>query len=247
MKNEIKRYDEQGNWDFSKLNIVTEYETNWDMYEEVKKYSDEKSLILDLGTAAGERIFKQMPKDIGYIIGTDLSFKMIENAKKNTKVNPNVKVKFAIMDNLKLNFPDGIFDIVTARHTIINAKEIYRVLNDNGILIVRGVDKEDCQEIKDIFGRGQCYNDKIAISQQDYQDIKNAGFKDVKLFKIFANEYFKTKEDLMELLLRVPILNDFESDRKEIEENLFKEYIEKYSTNKGILLKRKYYGIIAKK
>ena len=254
MNDEIKMYNDQGNWDFSNLNIHTEYEEKWDMYEEVKKYSNEKSLILDLGTAAGEKIFKKMPKNVGLIIGTDLSPKMIENAKINAKNYPSVKVKFAVMDNLKIEFPNEIFDIVTARHTIINAKEIYRVLKKSGVLVLRGVDKEDCLELKNIFGRGQAYNDKIAISQKDYEDIKKMGFKDIKLIKINANEYFKTEEDLKKLLIKTPILDDFSEERKinsihnnKIENELLKKYVKEYFTPKGILLKRRYYGIIAVK
>ena len=30
----------------------------------------------------------------------------------------------------------------------------------------------DLDGLKELFGRGQCYNDEIAISEQDYQDIK---------------------------------------------------------------------------
>ena len=254
MNEEIKMYEKQGNWDFSDIQCFKEYQDYWIMHDEVEKYSTENSLILDLGTAGGEKIFSQMPKNVGLIIGTDLSNKMIETAKKNSKEYPKVKVKFAVMDNLKIEFPNGLFDIVTARHTIINAKEIYRVLNDKGVLIVRGVDKYDCWEIKKLFGRGQAYNDDIAISDKDYKDIKNAGFKDVKMTRINANEYFETAEDLLKLLLKTPILDDFSEIRKcenihrqSIEKELFDEYIKNNTSSKGILLKRRYYGIVAKK
>ena len=254
MNYEMKMYDKQANWDFSYIQYFAEYKTNWDMYDEVKKYSNEKSLILDLGTAGGERIFSKMPKNVGMIIGTDLSPKMIETAKENAKKNQDVKAKFAIMDNLKLEFPNNLFDIVTARHTVINAKEIHRVLNENGVLIVRGVDKYDCWELKELFGRGQAYNDDIAISKKDYQDIKEAGFKNVELIPIEANEYYQSPNDLLMLLLKAPILDDFsemeKSDnihREEIEKDILDEYIKNNTTDKGILLKRNYYGIVAKK
>ena len=254
MNEEIKMYEKQGNWDFSDIHYIKEYQNYWIMHDEVEKYSTKNSLILDLGTAGGEKIFSKMPKNVGMIIGTDLSERMIETAKKNSKKHPDTKVKFAIMDNLKIEFPNGLFDIVTARHTIINAKEIYRVLNNKGVLIVRGVDKYDCWEIKELFGRGQAYNDEIAISDKDYKDIKNAGFKDVKMMRINVNEYFETSEDLLKLLLKTPILDDFSETRKceeihkqSMEKKLFNEYIKNNTSNKGILLKRRYYGIVAKK
>lgn len=248
----IERYEELGNWDFSNINVVEEYENNWDMFEEIKKYSSEKSLILDLGTGGGEKVISKMPKNVGMIIGTDLSPKMIETANENLKKHPEVKAKFAVMDNLNLKFPDGLFDIVSARHTVINAKEIYRVLNENGVLILRGVDKYDCWDLKKLFGGGQCFNDKIPISKQDYEDIKKAGFKRVELIELKANEYYKTKDDLFALLLKVPILDSFSTSlrSKEIlneKMNLFERYVKENTTQKGILLKRVYYGIVAKK
>ena len=244
-----ERYEELGNWDFSDINCIAEYENNWDMYEEIKKHANEKSLILDLGTGGGEKVISKMPKNIGLIIGTDLSSNMIKTANKNLEKNPNVKAKFAVMNNLKLQFPDNLFDIVSARHTVINAKEIHRVLNNKGILIVRGVDKYDCWDLKELFGGGQCFNDKIAISHKDYKDIKKAGFKRVKLIELKANEYYKTKEDLLALLLKVPILDSFSEllTNKEIlntKMDLFEKYVKENTTQKGILLKRNYYGII---
>ena len=252
MNEKLERYDEIGNWDFSKINFVAEYENNWDMYEEIKKYSNEKSLILDLGTGGGEKVISNMPKNVGMIIGTDLSPKMIETANENLKGHQDVKAKFAVMDNLKIEFPDKLFDIVSARHTIINAKEIYRVLNENGVLIIRGVDKYDSWDLKELFGGGQCFKDEIAISKKDYEDIKEAGFKEVELIELKANEYYKTKEDLLALLLKVPILDEFSMEIRNEEilnkkMNLFEEYVRENTTPKGILLKRVYYGIVAKK
>ncbi len=254
MNEEIDMYEKQGNWDFSNIKSFEEYKNYWAMQDEIKKYSNEKSLILDLGTAGGEKLLSQMPQNVGLIIGTDLSPKMIETARKNAKNFPNMKVKFVLMNNLKLEFPNELFDIVTARHTIINAKEIYRVLNESGVLIVRGVDKYDCWEIKELFERGQAYNDEIVISDKDYQDIKKAGFQKIDMVKINADEYFETPDDLLNLLLRTPILNDFSEIRKcenihreGIEKDLFNEYVGNNTTEKGILLRRRYYGIVAKK
>ena len=58
----------------------------------------------------------------------------------------------------------------------------------------------------------------------------------------------------MALLLKTPILDDFsEIKSKEfehgiiIEKDLFDEYVKRYKTEKGILLKRVLYGIVAKK
>ena len=74
MNKEIEMYDKQGNWDFSDIKYFSEYEIYWDMYEEVEKYSNQKSLILDLGTAGGEKIFSN------YISKKDLCLEYIKHS-----------------------------------------------------------------------------------------------------------------------------------------------------------------------
>ena len=239
-------YGEIGNWDFSMINYTVEKITDWDMYKEISSYTDENSLCLDLGTGGGEKAIKYYPK-VGMLVATDFSEEMIKTAKSNLKGKK--RIKFAQMDNLKINFPDEIFSLVSARHTVINAKEIYRVLEHDGVVVIEGIDKGDCIELKDVFKRGQEYYDEKAISQIDYEDLVNAGFKIIKRVEIFENEYYKTKEDLMALLLKTPIINDF-SDfhyKNEIEEDLLDKYVKENTTDKGILLKRKLYGIVAQK
>lgn len=252
-ESELKYYERVGNWDFSKIKCKTEYLTNWDFYEKIRENTNEKSLCLDLGTGGGEKVLKKYP-DVGMIIATDFSEKMIKTARENASEHPNKRVRFTKMDNLNMNFPKETFDLISARHTIINAKQIYECLLPKGVLVIEGIDKKDCWEIKKIFGRGQAYNDEIEISEKDYLDLKEAGFKNIEKIEILQNEYYETEDDLMALLLKTPILDNFseinnsEFERRTIiEKNPFNEYIKKYKTEKGILLKRVLYGIIAKK
>ena len=250
---ELKFYEEIGNWDFSKIKVITEKLTKWDYFEEISKHTNENSLCLDLGTGGGERVLKKYPK-VGMIIATDFSDEMLKTAKENLKKYSNSKVKFAKMNNLEMKFPNEIFDLISAKHTIINAKQIYDCLAKGGTLIIEGIDKKDCWELKELFGRGQAYNDEIAISEKDYQEIKEAGFKRIERIEIIENEYYETKEDLIALLMKTPILNDFSEihkdkilEHKNIELDLLDKYIEKNKTEKGIFLKRRLYGIVAQK
>ena len=252
-ESELKYYERIGNWDFSEIKYKTENLINWDFYEKIKENTNEKSLCLDLGTGGGERVLKDYP-DVGMVIATDFSEEMIKKAKENAKKYPNKRVKFTKMNNLEMNFPKGTFNLISARHTIINAKQIYNCLVQGGVIIIEGVDKKDCWEIKELFRRGQAYNDEIAISEKDYLDLKEAGFKNIEKVEILQNEYYETEDDLMALLLKTPILDDFsETEEKDfkhrtiIEKDLFDEYVKIYKTEKGILLKRVLYGIIAKK
>jgi len=245
---ELKYYEEIGNWDFSKIKYKTENIVDWDFYEEIKKHSNEKSKCLDLGTGGGEKLLKKYP-NVEEITATDFSEEMIKTAKENAKNYPGRNVQFLVMDNLNMKLETETFDLVSARHTIINAKQIYNCLLHNGVLVIEGVDKNDCWELKELFGRGQAYNDEIAISEKDYKDIQEAGFSKIEKIEVLQNEYYETTDDLMALLLKTPILDDFSEinneTKKIIEKDLFDEYVRKNTTEKGILLKRVLYGIIA--
>ena len=252
-ENELIYYEKIGNWDFSQIKCKTENLTDWDFFEKIRENTNQKSLCLDLGTGGGERVLKNYP-EVGMVIGTDFSEEMIKTAKENAKKYPEKRVKFIKMNNLEMNFPKEIFDLISVRHTVINAKQIYDCLVPGGTVVIRGVDKKDCWEIKKIFKRGQAYHDEIPISKKDYLDLKEAGFKNIEKVEILQNEYYETEEDLLALFLKTPILDDFSEIRNEdfehkeiIEKDLFNEYVKKYKTEKGILLKRVYYGIVAKK
>ena len=246
-------YSNLANWSFSDINYESEIFTNWIYEEEIKKHANKNSRILDLGTAAGEKVLKKFP-DCAEILGTDFSQEMIDSANKNLKMSGRKNISFKVMDNLKMDVPSNHFDLITARHTVIDPVQIYKALKRGGYLIVRGVDKLDCWELKRVFGRGQAFLDSKPISVIDYEAILNAGFKDVELIPLHVVEYYKTKEDLLALLVKTPILdscseekNGEEYERKEIEEDLFEKYVSANSTPKGIKLIRRYYGIIARK
>lgn len=49
-ENELKYYENLGDWDFNDIKYTKEKLTDWDFYEKIKENADEKSLCLDLGT-----------------------------------------------------------------------------------------------------------------------------------------------------------------------------------------------------
>ena len=247
-ESELDFYQTIGDWDFSQIKYSTEKITNWNFYKIIEENTNEKSICLDLGTGGGENILKNYP-EVGMIIATDFSDEMIKTAKENLKRYPTKNVKFIKMDNLNMKVPNDLFNLVSARHTVIDAKQIYDCLTENGIVVIEGVDKKDCWDLKKIFKRGQAYNDEFSISEQDYKGLEKAGFRQIKRVEILENEYYETEADLMVLLLKTPIINDFSKihNNNSIELDLLNEYVKKYKSEKGILLKRVLYGIVAKK
>ena len=248
---ELEFYQKVKNWDFSHINYLIENLTKWDMYEELNDTATYNSKILDLGTAGGEKVLNFFP-DCNEILGTDFSKEMIKTANNNLKKSGRWNISFKVMDNLNMTTPDEYFDVVVARHTCIDAEQIYKTLKKGGKLILRGVDKLDCWSLKLLFNKGQAFNDIKPISVIDYENIINAGFKYVELIPIHCREYYKSKEDLLALLLKTPILEDFsEVDFNNnlgdniLDNEILDKYIEENSTEKGILLIRRYYGIVA--
>lgn len=246
-ENELEYYSKIANCDFSQIKCEEEVLVDWDYWEQIRANTDEKSLCLDIGTGGGENVLKNYP-NVGTLIATDFSKQMIYTAKENAKKYPEKNIKFGVMDNTKMKFPGELFDLVSARHTMINANQIYDCLTKGGKLVIEGVDQKDCWEIKTLFGKGQGYKDKKPISEKDYEDLINAGFAKVEKAEIRINEYYKTEKDLMALLLKAPILdNSFKEHLKSIDSNLFNEYVKRFKTEKGILLERVLYGIVATK
>lgn len=242
---ELDFYQKIKNWDFSMINYTSENLTNWDMYQVLSESASTDSKILDLGTGGGEKVLKFFPA-CKEILATDFSKEMINTAKENLKNSGRVNITFREMDNLNMDTPSNYFDIVVARHTCIDAKQIYKTLKRDGKLILRGVDKLDCWKLKMMFKKGQGYKDINPISMVDYENIINAGFRKVELIPIHVREYYKSKEDLLALLLKTPILDDFSNkETLIIDSDIFDKYVEQNTTEKGILLIRRYYGIVA--
>lgn len=250
--NEYEYYNSLANWTFDNIKYSSENFTNWVYEDEIKKHVNENSKVLDLGTAAGEKVLKRFP-ECSEILGTDFSEEMIKNANENLKKSGRKNINFKVMNNLNMNTPDNYFDLVTARHTVIVPEQIYKTLKIGGHLIIRGVDKLDCWELKRMFNRGQAFHDTKPISLIDYEAILDAGFKNVELIPLHIIEYYKTKDDLYALLIKVPILDDISEikptqyERIPIEREIFEDYVAKNTTKKGIKLIRRYYGITANK
>ena len=245
---EYDYYNELANWSFDNINCTEEILTNWSYEEEIKKHINEASKVLDLGTAAGEELLGNFP-NCAEILGTDFSEEMMKSANQNLRKSGRKNITLWVMDNLKMDTPDNYFDLVTARHTKIDPVQIYKTLKQGGYLIVRGVDKLDCWELKYLLKKGQGYNDIKPISLIDYENILKAGFKNVELVPLHIREYYKTKDDLIALLLKTPILTNFSEmvESQDLELDILDKYINSHKTDKGILLIRRYYGIIATK
>ncbi len=253
-KKEKEFYEVIKDWDFSKFEIQTESLTNWDLYEKLKNLANKESKLLDLGTGGGEKLLRSFPES-KEILGTDFSEEMIKTAKKNLELSGRKDVTFRLMDNLKMDVPNNYYDVVVARNTVTDPKQIYKCLKNGGYLLIKGVDKADCWSLKLLFGRGQGFKDIKPVSLIDYENVLNAGFKDVELIPIHEREYFKDEYLFKEFLKKVPIIDDFSEefgDNKDyyshgFDEETLDNYIQNNTYDGKIRLLRRYYGITARK
>lgn len=123
---EKEYYEEIKDWNFDEFNIESENLTNFDMYEILKKLTNENSKILDLGTGGGEKLLKYFP-NVKEILGTDYSEEMIKTANMNLLEANRKNISFRVMDNLNMDVSKNYYDVVVARNTVTDPKQIYEV------------------------------------------------------------------------------------------------------------------------
>lgn len=243
--NEKNFYNKIGSligWDFSKLKYELIDNSIFQYFNEINDKITEQTILLDIGTGGGEKLTNLISNQCLLKIGTDFSKEMIKVAKENNKNN---KIRFFEMNSDTINFPDKFFDIICARHTSFNCNEIYRLLNDKGMFFSEQIDEDDCKNLKDLFGRGQGYNTKFKLINKIKDAVKLQKFKNVEFFEIKQQEYYKTEDDLLFLLRNTPIIPNFGEEEKDYQK--FNKYVEKNTTDKGILLERKLFGIKVEK
>ena len=243
---DFEYFEKMAHWNFDEYGIHEECLTDWDLYGLLKGLARPDSRILDLGTAGGEKVLEFFP-GCAEILGTDYSPAMIETARANLAASGRKNISFKVMDNLRMDVPDEYFDIVVARHTCTDPVQIMKCLKPGGHLLIRGVDKYDCWNLKLIMGGGQGCSDPVPVSIADYENVLKAGFRDVELVPIHTREYFKDRDSFKSFLEAVPILDGVAIEGAPLDETLLDRYIAENTTGGRIILYRAYYGLSARK
>ncbi|MDF2663481.1 MAG: Methyltransferase type 11, partial [Paenibacillus sp.] len=148
-------YDQVGainGWDFSKVNCLSEG-VAWDYGSEVTRACTGTEALLDIGTGGGEQLLK-IAGFVRQAVGIDNSAAMIETARGNGRKANQPDVAFLEMDAEALDFPDRSFQIVICRQAPFEAKEVARVLADDGVFITQQVGGRDKINLIEAFGRG---------------------------------------------------------------------------------------------
>ncbi|HCM82485.1 MAG: Methyltransferase type 11 [Microgenomates group bacterium GW2011_GWC1_43_11] len=199
---------------------------------------------LDAGCGDGKFAF-QIAKYFSSITGIDTSKELLKIARQKQKIYKVKNITFTFQDAHKTSFFDKSFDIIFSRRGPTPFSEFRRVLKPGGYFIGINIGEKDCQEIKEIFGRGQGYKEwNTSRLEKEKQGLKDAGFKVIFAQDYFYDEYYTSFEDFDLFLQGVPIFEDFDSkkDRK-----LLEEYVVKFKTDKGIRFPRHRVVLVGKK
>ena len=236
---------EQG-WNFNYITPTVEYTTDYDYYKEVVKEIKPTTIMLDIGCGSGEKAVRYF-SNAQKIIMLDNEPEMFNRVKMNVDkiLSPKEQNKFETKlanCNGTLEFPDEYFDLVVSRHCGGNMSEVYRILKKGGIFISEDVDHEDCLELKELFMRGQGY-ENLKTHNLEKQKIMNEcvdlKFSNIELKNFCYIEYYSNVDQLKYLLTRTPILDFYD---EETDDKILNKYIEQFTTEKGIKLIRRLYA-----
>ncbi len=238
-----------GGYAFGKSHVehISEY-PNGDPEKIFKKkllgLANENKIALDAGCGDGKFSF-QIAKYFLTIIGIDTSKELLKIARQKQNLLQVKNIIFKLQDASKTLFSDKYFDLIFSRRGPTPFSEFQRLLKSGGYFIGINIGEKDCQEIKEIFGRGQGFTGwNSSRLEKDKQKLKKTGFEVVFAQDYFYNEYYASYEDLDLFLQGVPIFEDFDSDK---DKRFLEVYTAKFMTEKGIKLPRHRVVTIAKK
>jgi arsenite methyltransferase len=166
-------------------------------------------IVVDLGSGAGIDVFlsaNQVGKS-GKLIGIDMTYEMLEKARKNANENGYTNVEFRKGDiERRIPVEDNTADLVIS-NCVINLttdkvstfKEIYRILkNDGGRMVISDLvtDREIDKDTVDLEKWCSCIDG--ALTKENYlHSIKKAGFKNVEVLeeKTYIDEQGNNDKD----------------------------------------------------
>lgn len=212
--------------------------------EKLFELSGKDKVALDVGCADG-RFTLSIALYFQKIIAIDLSTGMLDAARKLQKEKGIESVSFEEQDAGKTVYEKSSFDVIYSRRGPTPFPEFYRLLKSGGYFVWIDIGEKDCQEIKEIFGRGQGYKEWDASRlEKDKQELKRAGFEVIFAQDYFYDEYYASYDDLDLFLQGVPIFEDFDSEK---DKKFLEEYGVKFKTEKGIKFPRHRGVLVAKK
>lgn len=203
-----------------------------DLYEYVLTKLSGAEVVLDIGTAEGNRFLK-LASSIRRGVGVDIEEAMIRLAEKNKEEARVKNITFRVANTHKLLFQNEQFDGVIAKHSPIGFKEAYRILRVGGWLITQQVHETDKANLKRAFRRGQGFKKRAGELLRRYKtEAKEAGFHHIRA-KISNDPYhFPSKTELLRFLRKTPTIPKFGKYKKDWD--ALGTFIQRNKTKHGI-------------
>ena len=120
---------------------------------------EQPKTILDIATGTGDFAIEAIRLNPEKIVGVDISEGMLKfGIEKINTLGLQNKIKLQLGDSEKLAFPDNTFDAITVGFGVRNFEnlekgiaDIYRVLNNNGTLVILEFSKPTTFPVKQLY------------------------------------------------------------------------------------------------
>ncbi|MFB9329285.1 class I SAM-dependent methyltransferase [Paenibacillus aurantiacus] len=162
-------------WDFGYIrNRIREQPLPWDYHAIVEASLSEETMLLDMGTGGGELLCSLRPP-AGRTYATEAYPPNVELCRRTLPAY-GIEVRQIIEDD-KLPFDSGMFDLVINRHESFSPEEVFRVLKPGGRFITQQVGGRNNRELaRTLLG------DDVGLTDSDFglasarQSLEAAGF-----------------------------------------------------------------------
>lgn len=233
-----KKFGGYGYGNGSKPQYVSEYpagEPEKIFKEKIIELGSKDKIALDIGCADGKFTLVVAPF-FQKIFGIDTSEINLDIAKNHSDDERSKNVEYSLQDASYTSFKDSFFDLAYCRRGPTFYEEYHRILKINGHYIEIAIGEKDTIELKKVFSRGQNYGkwDKSTLDE-NIKKLQTLGFKVIFAENFHYFEYYPSYEQIDLFLQGVPIFEDFDSEK---DKKLLQEYVDKFTTDKGIQLSR---------
>jgi SAM-dependent methyltransferase len=197
-------------WDFSHIRErMKEDEPHWDYGEEARRLVRDATSVLDLGTGGGEILASlgPFPRNTtateGWSPNVPVARKRLEPL--------GIKV-VAVDDSEKLPFSDREFDLVLNRQSGYDRKEVFRILQNNGVFFTQQVSGDNLQDLVEEFDAKTRFKGWNAGIEK--KRLEEVGFKIERYEEWKGNAEFKDVGAIVYFLKAIPwIVKDFSVDK----------------------------------
>lgn len=194
-----------------------------------------EKIALDIGCADGRFTLSVAPF-FQKIVAIDNSREMLKVAKKKQQEQKLDTISFEYQDASHLKYTKEYFDVIYNRRGPSFFQEFYRVTKPKGYYLEITIGEQDAKELKLVFGRGQNFeNIHTPRLKKNKKELSTVGYKVLYAQDFHYYEYYKSFSDLDIFLQSVPIFEDFDTVK---DKPLLTKYVNQFTTDKGITLKR---------